>query len=73
MTKSRIITTPTRPIRPYSAHASLAGGNGSPVQETHAERLAHIEAILEKLQQTLDVQFQRMADMQVLIDRLTSK
>jgi hypothetical protein len=49
----------------------FAGGNGSPAPETDTERLARVEEVLTRIQTTLETQFQRMADMQVLIDRLT--
>ncbi len=49
------------------------GGNGSHAPETEAERLTRMEAVLARMQAALDTQFQRIADMQVLIDRLTAE
>jgi hypothetical protein len=46
---------------------------GKPAPETDAERLAHVEQLVARLQTMLDTQFQRIADMQVVIDRLTAE
>jgi hypothetical protein len=71
MAKSRSTPSPKR--RPFVSSLGFAGGNGSPVAETDAERLARMEEVLARIQTTLDTQFQRIADMQVLIDRLTAE
>ena len=76
MAKSRSTPTPTRPFVRYLAHGSGNGngnGNGAPPHETDAERLAHVEQLVARLQTMLDTQFQRIADMQVVIDRLTAE
>ena len=36
-------------------------------------RLSHIEESLVRMQSVLETQFRRMADMQVLVDRLTAE
>jgi len=59
--------------RPFPVRASLSGGNGSVEPDTDAQRLTRLEATLEQIQRTLDVQLQRISDMQVLIDRLTAE
>jgi hypothetical protein len=46
---------------------------GKPAPETDAERLAHVEQLVARLLTMLDTQFQRIADMQVVIDRLTAE
>lgn len=46
-------------------------GNGSPTPPTLEERLVVIEEDLQQIQNVLKTQLKRMADMQVLIDRLT--
>jgi hypothetical protein len=71
MAKSRATPSPTR--RPFIRSLGFSGGNGSPVPVTDAERLARMEEALTRIQTTLDTQFQRIADMQVLIDRLTAE
>jgi uncharacterized small protein (DUF1192 family) len=43
------------------------------VPEPDGERLARLEDVLARMQATLDTQFQRIADLQVLIDRLTAE
>jgi hypothetical protein len=76
MAKSRSTPTPTRPFVRYLAHGSGNGngnGNGAPPHETDAERLAHVEGLLVRVQSVLETQFLRMADMQVLIDRLNAE
>ena len=74
MAKSRSMPTPTRPFVKYLRSAGGSGnGNGSPPPETEVERLARIEELLLRMQTTLETQFQRMADMQALIDRLTAE
>jgi len=71
MAKSHSTPSPTR--RPFMSSLGVGGGNGSPVPETDAERLARVEEGLDRIQTTLETQFQRIADMQVLIDRLTAE
>lgn len=41
-------------------------GNGSPVP---LDRLGHIEELLQSIEQRLNVQFRRIADLQVQLDR----
>jgi len=68
---STIATSPhtTRMIRDYmtGGNGSMTGGNGSPAPEP--DRLARIETMLERLQQTLDTQFERIAQIQAQLDR----
>jgi hypothetical protein len=64
-------TTLALPSRAYSVHARLSGGNGS-VPTSEAERLGHVEALLEDVRKELTVQLRRMGDMQAEIDRLKS-
>jgi hypothetical protein len=70
MAKSRSTPTPTRPFVRYLGHGN---GNGAPPPETDAGRLARVEALLTRMQTVLETQFQRIADMQVLIDRLNAE
>ena len=56
------ITTPIRV-------SLLAGGNGAPSAEPLPDRLLRIENLLERIEQRLEVQFQRIADLQVELDR----
>ena len=49
----------------------FTGGNGSPRVETDAERLARLEELILKIQQSLDVQFHRIAELQLQLDRAT--
>jgi hypothetical protein len=55
------------------SYLGSGNGNGSPVHKTEAQRLAHVEELLLRMETVLETQFQRMADMQVLIDRLTAE
>lgn len=55
------------PSRGSPAH-KLTGGNGSPIPEP-PDRLARIEVLLESIEHRLDVQFQRIADIQAQLDR----
>ena len=68
MPRSLAFSPPSKTAHPHSARASVTGGNGAPVPETDAERIAHLEALMERMQQTLDVQFRRMAEMQMQLD-----
>jgi hypothetical protein len=70
MAKSRSTPTPTRPFIRYLGQGN---GNGAPSTETDAERLARMEELLKRMQTVLETQFQRIADMQVLIDRLNAE
>jgi hypothetical protein len=63
---ARRLPASTAPLR---AHLSLTGGNGTPVADSPADRLARVESLLEDIQQRLDTQFQRIADLQVQLDR----
>lgn len=72
MAKSRSIPTSTRPFVRYLGSGN-GNGHGSPPLETDDERLARIEGVLTRMQTVLETQFLRMADMQVLIDRLTAE
>jgi hypothetical protein len=56
--------------RTLGMHAFLDGGNGATPRETDTERLVRLEHLMERVQQTLETQFQRMADLQVQLDRL---
>ena len=69
MAKSRSIPT----ARPFVTSLGFTGGNGKPAPETEVARLAHVEQLLTRMQTMLETQFQRIADMQVLIDRLTAE
>ena len=53
-----------------SVRASLTGDNGRSAHEL--DRLARIEHLLEQLQQSLDVQFERIAQLQAQLDRAIS-
>jgi len=71
MPKSR--STPTPPTRPFVKYLVSGNGNGTPPPETDAERLARVEDVLIRIETVLETQFQRMADMQVVIDRLNAE
>jgi hypothetical protein len=47
-------------------------GDGAPTAQSQPDRLAALEAAVAAIQHTLDVQFQRIAEMQVMLDRLTA-
>jgi hypothetical protein len=64
-------STPAPTRRPFLNY--LGSGNGSPALRTEAQRLTHMEELLLRMQTVLETQFQRMADMQVLIDRLNAE
>jgi hypothetical protein len=68
MPKSRTLA-PLTPPRPYAAHITLTGGNGSPHEESDAERFARLDSVIGKMQHELDVQLKRIADLQVQLDR----
>jgi hypothetical protein len=70
MLKSR--STPTS-TRPFIRYLGTGNGNGAARPETDAERFMHIEDLLTRMQTMLETQFNRIADMQVLIDRLTAE
>ena len=69
MAKSPSTPTPRSLVRSLV----FSRDNGSPTLETDTERLARLEDMLTRTQAALDTQFQRLADMQVLIDRLTAE
>ena len=76
MPKSRSTPTPTPtppPTRPFLSYLGPSNGNGAPLPETDAERLTRVEAMLTRMQTMLETQFQRIADIQVLIDRLNAE
>jgi hypothetical protein len=50
----------------------FSGGNGTPSTETQGGRLNRIEVVLRGIQQQLDVQFRRIGDLQVQLDRSTA-
>ena len=56
------------PLRNRAIRASLTGGNGSPTVEA-PDRMSRVEAALERIQQTLDTQFERIAQIQNQLDR----
>jgi hypothetical protein len=58
---------PSHRVRANLLSGSNGNGNGSPAAEP--DRLVRIEALLERMQQKLDVQFQRIAAIQVQLDR----
>ncbi len=66
-------STPTPTRRAFLSYLGSGNGNGSHAPQTEAERLAHVEALLLRMQTVLETQFQRMSDMQVLIDRLNAE
>jgi hypothetical protein len=49
------------------------GGNDPSRQDSHGVRIARLELTMERTQQELQVQLQRIADMQVLLDRLIAE
>ena len=61
---SRALPDSARPLR---AGSILSGGNGVAVESP--DRLARIESLLEDIQQSLAVQFQRIAALQAQLDR----
>jgi hypothetical protein len=60
---SRALALSARPVR-----VSLSGGNGTPVNPSDA-RLARIESVLESIENSLAVQFQRISELQAQLDR----
>jgi len=58
---------------PFISYVGPGNGNGTPPPETDAERLARVEELLNRMQIVLETQFQRIEDMQVLIDRLNAE
>jgi hypothetical protein len=73
MATTRSTPSPTR--RPFISYLSPGNGNGngSPAPETEVQRLAHVEESLIRMQAVLETQFTRIAEMQVLIDRLNAE
>ena len=70
MAKARLTPLPKRFV---AAKASLAGGYGSPAPETDAEHLERVEDALADIRRLLQVQLQRMGEMQAMIDRLMAE
>jgi len=71
MATTRSTPSPTR--RPFISYLSPGNGKGSPAPETEVQRLAHVEESLIRMQAVLETQFTRIAEMQVLIDRLNAE
>jgi acetylglutamate synthase len=71
MATTRSTTSPT--LRPFVTYLGSGNGNSSPLLKTEAQRLTHMEELLLRMQTVLETQFQRMADMQVFIDRLNAE
>ena len=61
----------TIPPRPYTANTpqKLTGGNGSPPEESDAQRFARLDSLVETMRHELEVQLKRIADLQVQLDR----
>jgi hypothetical protein len=70
MPKSKVQSAPS--ASPYTSSVSVTGGNGASTPDSDANRLARVEAALQHMQRALEVQLQRMADMQVVLDRLVA-
>jgi hypothetical protein len=66
-------STPSLTPRPFVRYFGSGNGDGSPAPKTEAQRLAHVEELLLRMQTVLETHFERMANMQVLIDRLTAE
>lgn len=60
------VKTSPAPLSPFRAH--LGGGNGASL-DPDGDRLVRIEALIDRLQEALDIQFQRTAEMQAQLDR----
>ena len=70
MPKSRTSSfPPSPPNRPYTANTTFAGGNGTPPEESDANRFKRLESVIETMRHELDVQLQRIADLQGQLDR----
>jgi hypothetical protein len=75
-TKAREPRKPSRPpafqdtFRARTVRVSLTSGNG---RETDSERIAKLEALLEKMQADLDIQMNRTAAIQAQLDALVAK
>jgi hypothetical protein len=70
MAKSHLTPKPTTP---FVSYLGSGNGNGAAPPETDTERLARVEEQLARMQAVLETQFQRIADMQVLIDRMNAE
>jgi hypothetical protein len=70
MPKSRL--TPSSQTRPDTSPLSMKAGIGPSILETDADRFARFEVLLERMQHTLDMQFQRIAELQAVLDRLAA-
>jgi hypothetical protein len=66
-------STPSLTPRPFVRYLGSGNGTGSPAPKTEAQRLAHVEELLLRMQTVLETQFERIADMQVLIDRMAAE
>ena len=64
----REIPNRASPSHPYR----LTGGNGTPVPDSLPDRMQRLETLLESVQHQLAVQFQRTAELQVQLDRLSA-
>jgi hypothetical protein len=59
--------------RTSSALSRQSAHDRPPRSTSQPDRLTTLEAAIAEIQQTLDVQFKRMASMQAEIDHLTAK
>jgi hypothetical protein len=74
MPRPRISSASDAPPPAYQTRvvrASLVGGNGTPA--TDAQRIGHLEHAIETMQQALDIQFRRIAEMQAELDHVKAK
>jgi hypothetical protein len=71
MAKSRVRPTSTseQALGLLAFRAQLSGGNGATPVESDGQRIA-LEGLLRWIQQALETQFQRIADLQVQVERL---
>ncbi|CEF49016.1 unnamed protein product [uncultured bacterium] len=69
---AKVRSTPTS-TRPFLSYLGPGNGDGAPPPGTDAERLARVEELLTRMQTVLETQFQRMAEMQALIDRMNAE
>jgi hypothetical protein len=74
MAKSKVRPTTSAQAAPglLAFRAHLSGGNASTPAESDGQRIA-LERLLRWIQQTLETQFQRTADLQAQVDRLQSQ
>ena len=57
----------------FVASLGFSSGNGRVAPESDSERLVRIELLLGRVQEALETQFERISDMQAIIDRLTAE